>query len=95
MSNEFVFSKNNWDSQKNEFLHLPLFGFFQILDSKVGRENNRKMEAVKMVYNLRRRSDKQLECLANTFPQDILYLIALIHHCLPKHRYRLRKRNSS
>jgi hypothetical protein len=46
MSNEFVFSKNIWDFQKSEFLHLPLFGFFQILTSKVGRENNRKMEAL-------------------------------------------------
>ena len=92
MSNEFVFSKNNWDFESNEFLHLPLFGFFQILTSKVGRENNRKMEAVKMVYNLRRRPDKQLEMIASTLPQDCLYMIALIHHCQPKHRYRLRRR---
>ena len=48
-----------------------------------------------MVYNLRPRPDEQLEIIARTFPQDILHLIALFHHCLPKHRYSLRKRNSN
>jgi len=40
------FFKKKKDSQKNKNFYLPLFGFFQILDSKVGRENNRKMEAL-------------------------------------------------
>ena len=47
------------------------------------------------MYNLRPRPDKQLEMIASTLPQDCLYMIALLHHCQPKHRYRLRKRNSS
>ena len=44
------------------------------------------------MYNLRRRSDKQLEMIASTLPQEILYLIALFHRCMPKHHYRLRRR---
>ena len=44
------------------------------------------------MYNLRPRPDKQLEMIASTLPQEILYLIALFHRCMPKHHYRLRQR---
>jgi hypothetical protein len=48
-----------------------------------------------MVYHLRRRKDPLLECIAQALPDDILYLIGLYVHCMPRHRYRLRRVPSS
>jgi hypothetical protein len=45
-----------------------------------------------MVYHLRRRKDPLLECIAQALPNDILHLIGLYVHCMPRHRYRLRPR---
>jgi hypothetical protein len=45
-----------------------------------------------MVYHLRRRKDPLLECIARALPDDILHLIGLYVHCMPRHRYRLRPR---
>ena len=49
-----------------------------------------------MAYNLRRRqpkrSDAQLCAIYDSLPGDVLRLVALYAHVMPKHSYSLRRR---